>query len=407
MKYLFFLLLVIFPFGQLGRLPFGESEVALQINDLIAGLLVGAWIIWHLVRRKKITPLPLLKPILVFLGIALFSILVNLPEWKSLAGVLYLLRWVAYSCLYFFLCEAFSGKEISRRETFRVLALAGMVVGFLGIFQYFLYPDLRNLYYLGWDPHYFRVFSTFFDPAFTGVILVLTLILLVVSFWEKRPKGIVKWWFLVAIIVVYSAFALTYSRGSYLAFLAGIGTIAYLKRAPKFFVVTVLIFVITLVVLPKREDRIGSNLAREDTITARIINWKQSLEVIRDHPIIGVGFNNYRLARKQYGFTVENGTVSHASAGADSSLLFVWATTGIFGLLAYLWLGWRMTKLALRSWRIEKSVYGLALLSGIAALFFHSFFVNSLFYPWTMEWIWILAAIVSVSKTNKVRPSIR
>lgn len=399
MKYLFFLLLIIFPFGQLGRLTLGESEAALQINDVVVGFLVGGWVVLNLIKRKKFNPPPLSKPIFIFFSLALLSILVNLPSWEgNLTGGLYLLRWAEYAGLYFFLYEAFLDKKFTRGKTLRILTVSGVIVGFIGILQYFLYPDLRNLYYLGWDPHYFRVFSTFFDPAFTGMILVLTLILLVIFFFRERPKGALKWWFWVAIIVVYSAFALTYSRSSYLAFLSGMSAIAYLKRAPKFFFFTILIFISTLILLPKMENRIGSNLVREETSLARIINWKQSLQIIRDHPIFGVGFNNYRQVQTSYGFLKEEG--SHAGAGADSSMLFVWATTGIVGLAAYLWLGWLMVKLALHSWHTEKSIYGLALFASLAALFFHSLFVNSLFYPWIMEWVWILAALVSVENRD-------
>lgn len=389
-KTLFFLLLVLFPFGQLGRVTLSADGLVLQINDLFIGLIIGWWIFWHLLKKERFINPPLGKYIFFFFIIGLASILLNLPHWGfRLSGSLYLIRWAVYAGLYFFVYEMVKKKEITRQWVTSGLIAVGIVVGILGLLQYFLYPDLRNLYYLGWDPHYYRVFSTFFDPAFTGAILVLTLILLAIN---KR-----RWWFWVGAIVVYIAFALTYSRSSYLAFLAGMGTIAYLKKSPKFFLAVALIFILTLVVLPKREDHIGSDLARQESSLARIINWKQNLQIIKDNPIFGVGFNNYRQVQGRYGFLEETGVVSHAGGGADSSLLFVWATTGILGLAAYLWLGWKMIKLII--YNLQFTI-NLVLVSSIAALFLHSFFSNSLFYPWIMEWVWILAALASVNKAK-------
>lgn len=403
---LFILILALFSLGQLGRIPLGGGEVVLHFNDLVVGFLFAGWVFWHLIKKKKFLQPPLCKPIFLFSLLALFSLFINFSDWVgNWAPPLYLLRWIIYAGLYFIVFELAKEKKIEIRWLFKGLTVVGVLVGGLGILQYLLYPNLRNLAYLGWDPHYFRVFSTFFDPTFTGMILVLTLIPISIFLLDAKYKDkLTKWWLLGAALTAYTALALTYSRGSYLAFLAGMGVVAYLKRAPKFFLAIVLIFALTLVVLPKRDDRIGSNLAREETITARIINWKQSLKIIKDQPLFGVGFNNYRQAQERYGFLEEEKWVSHAGGGADSSLLFVWATTGIFGLLAFLWLGWKIVEMGVRNpfgpslGRGQESGISTALLASTSALFIHSFFSNSLFYPWIMEWFWILAALVSVEK---------
>lgn len=401
LRLVFFFLLAIFPLGQLDRLTFGNGEIALHLNDLVAGCLIGGWLIWHLYKRQKIEFPPLAKPIMAFSLLALFSLLISFPFLGvSLAAGFYLLRWITYAGLYFFLYEAFLGGVILKGKTLRVLTLMGVIVGMLGIFQYFFYPDLRNLYYLGWDPHYFRVFSTFLDPAFTGLILVLTLILIISYIFQSGWKQErLKWWIILSITSTYIGFSLTYARSAFGAFLSAIFILAYLKKSLKFFLIALLIFILTLFILPKQEDRIGSDLTREESSFARIVSWKHSLQIIKDHPLFGVGFNNYRQDQEKYGFLKNDEATSHAGAGADSSLLFVWATTGIFGFVTYLWLGWKIINLGLTSWRNKKLIYGLVLLASCGALFFHSFFVNSLFYPWIMEWIWILAACVSVDES--------
>jgi hypothetical protein len=77
--------------------------------------------------------------------------------------------------------------------------------------------------------------------------------------------------------------------------------------------------------------------------------------------------------------------VSKAAAGMDSSLLFVAATTGIIGAAAYIYLLFSMIRNG------KKSRFYIA---SFAALLVHSLFVNSLFYPWVMIWMWILTGAV-------------
>src|SRR3989344_442832 len=68
---------------------------------------------------------------------------------------------------------------IKRNQSFpagwlRFGLVAGSIwMGVVGLFQYWLIPDMRFLAILGWDDHYFRLVSTQFDPNFTGLLLVL------------------------------------------------------------------------------------------------------------------------------------------------------------------------------------------------------------------------------------------
>ena len=99
---------------------------------------------------------------------------------------------------------------------FWLRGLYGVGIGFgiLGLMQFFLYPDLRNLMYLGWDPHYYRLFSTLLDPNFVGIILVLTLIL-GCGLWKKKQKN---FFLMIGQLIGFVSLLLTYSRSSYVSF---------------------------------------------------------------------------------------------------------------------------------------------------------------------------------------------
>ena len=322
--------------------------------NLLLDLIVGTlWILKlpKILRRTN----KLLKPILAFGIVGVISLLIasfRLSLSEITIGAMYLLRWLVYSSL--------AGVVI---QLIRVLPVVGIGTAILGILQYIIIPDVRFLEAWGWDPHYYRIVGIFLDPGFTGLILVLTLIFIVINNYHKF------WWF-----VVYIALALTYSRASYLAFFTAFTWISYQKKNWRYCTMSLLILGLTIVILPRVSSGEGVKLERMSTVWARIASWKKAWEIFSDNPIIGVGFNTYRYAQKA-------SPESHAGAGSDSSILLVMATTGIIGLLYYL-------KYLKALWKL--STQRLALSTSLIAIFIHSFFLNSLFYPAVMLWVALL-----------------
>ncbi|MFZ5366417.1 MAG: O-antigen ligase family protein [Patescibacteria group bacterium] len=378
--------LVVFTLGQLTRFTLEITEINVHLADVLVGFLVSSWLVWKLSKRDKFILPPLAKQIFLFFSLCFISLALNslslLSGRERLVSWLYLLRWIFYAGLYFVIYDLVQSAKCKVQSILSCLMITGTATAVLGLLQYIFVPDTRFLEKYGWDPHLYRVIGTFFDPGFLGAILVLTLILIVSSLHsdeKMKHRGII---FLVGMIV-YVALALTYSRASYLAYLGAMGTIAWVKKAPKFFLAVLVAGIITVFLLPRPGGE-GVRLERESTIKFRLINWRQSLVIAKEHLLFGVGFNAYRYAQRDYGFLeFANWRASHAGGGADSSLLFVLATTGIFGLLAYLWL-WG--KILVNSAKAAN----LLVLASVIALLVHSWFVNSLFYPWIMGWLWIL-----------------
>jgi|GEM_PF-319193 len=445
-RFLIFGYLLVFPFGQLVRLPFSSgSEVRVYLTDIFVLLMIVFWGIWRIKTRKENKErAALFWPILVFIGVAALSLLFNvsrLAGGETFVASLYLLRFIFYAGVYFVVFDL----QVEQPRISHFLTLAGGLTACFGLLQYLWFPDLRVWLEAGnWDPHYYRAIGTFLDPGFLGMIMVLNLILLyrLVTgekyFWRfGRPSQISspqfcpqnscgisgpswakkalypvgrslygaksessKIWMgfprqklfrlslILNTIVTYLCLMLTYSRSSYLAYLLGMAVIAWIKKAPRFFLAVLIIFTLTILVLPRPGGE-GVKLERESTIQARIRNWRQSLTIAGDHPVFGVGFNAYRYAQRDYGFLgEEKWQQNHAGAGADSSLLFVLATTGIVGFAIY---GWILKK-------VLSGTCGLAVFASMTALLGHSFFLNSLFYPWIMGWIFLLLGSFNKAK---------
>lgn len=379
---------VFFPFGQLAQFPLGIAEVNLYVVDILVFLILISWGIWRFgLKRRKYQLPPLATPIFLFSVICFLSLGVASPLLSNrevvVAG-LYLVRWLAYAGLYFVVFDV-KGRWFKRSEMFNFLVIAGVAVALFGFVQYFLWPNLKALEVLEWDPHYYRLVSTFLDPGFTGLILVLTLIILINLLFENRKNR----WLVLATAIVYIALVLTHSRSSYLAFLVGMGIIAWLKKTGRLFIVALIVLLFSLAILPQPKGE-GGKLTRTYSIVNRFESWQNALTIIKDSPLLGVGFNAYRYAQRDYGFLKEEKwQESHAGAGADSSLLFVLATTGVLGLASYLWY---LAKAGFLAFGQRRKVVGVVCFSSLGAVVTHSFFLNSLFYPWVMGWLAILLA---------------
>ncbi len=332
--------------GQLGAIPLGGG-VILYVQDIAVSFMILVAIIRHGLLRK-FCKLKLVRPI------ALFTLAGVVSTGVMSKGSLYLVRWVVYALFY----GAVLVSPLSARFWLWWLASMGVVLGALGLVQFVWYPDLRNLWYLGWDPHYYRVFATLLDPNYVGILLVLTIFIL--AFMLRR----FRW----QMGVVGVALLLTYSRSSYLALLAGVGVVIVFFKRWKEGLFLFLFFLLAIVYIPKPGGDTLS-LDRYDSTVSRLQNWGQTITRIGERPVFGHGF----------GVT-----------GIDSSLLYVGVTTGIVGLASYLWLILEQVKLVRRC---RNKQFRVMFYATFAALFVHSLFVNSLFYPWVMIWIWILAGV--------------
>lgn len=390
------LLIVFFPIAEVGRIQFSNG-VAISLNDILLAVLIIVWAISLFRKKKSLEKSQLFKPIVAFSVIALVSLLLNFTNLsfdRFLISFLYLARWVSYALLYFVFKE-FDAKFKLRISY--VLLFSGFLVVLLGFVQYFFYPSLRNLYYLGWDEHLYRLFSSFLDPNFAGAFFAL-FFLFSISFIPDFIKD--KKWLRFSIVstvavLTLGALYLTYSRSALIMLIVSVAAYLYLINKKRLVVFILLGILLAIFILPKSFQTEGTNFLRSASSNARVEGVKEALGVIQKNPIYGVGFNAYRYARNQQGLSGPNWQISHGAAGTDNSFLFVLATTGVIGFVVFLWLLYKIFSLGLIN--IKKNKLSVVLLSLIAGLIFNSLFINSLFYVLILEWVWIMSALTENS----------
>lgn len=363
--------------GQLIKIPLGGSG-GLTLIDAV--LIIFCF--WGLV----ITKIKLKKPpfwiisSLLFITVSVLSLgftPVKLTIAQYLTSFSYTIRFILYILFGWLVYSgAFPSIGIGAHK---ILAYTGISLGLIGIIQLIFLPDLRFLQQYGWDPHFFRAASTFLDPNFLGSFLVLTLII-----WFQKFKSIKKGYFW-GFALIYLSLLVTFSRGSYLAFLISFLIFSILDKSIKKILLTIILFVglllgfklySILVAEPRGIDRTQSAQFRETT-------WQQGWNLFLASPILGVGFNTYRFALKQYNLADDTFLQSHGSTTNDSSLLYILATTGVLGITTYLYFLFILVK---SGWK-EKMMP-----AAIAGLLAQSLFANTFFYPPILIWIILVAA---------------
>jgi len=401
LKFLFILTLVTFPLGQIARLQLsGDINVTLFDASVLTTSIV--WLLYTLGKRKKTTA-ALTKPILFFAGAIVISLIANLFRYSGaelFVASLYGTRWVLFACLYF-VAQEFDGQFRKKLPT--LLTVAGSVILGFGYIQYAFYQNLRNLYYLGWDDHLYRMFSTFLDPNFAGAFFVLFFIFLAGNFYEfysssqarsaKRNSSHFVRTILLGIlcILTFIAIFLTTSRSAFIMLTVGLFTYLILIEKKKWMLLFIAIVVIVYLIASRFFYLENVNPFRTASSTARIEAAENAIDIIEKNPIFGIGFNAYRYAQYRAGFrTPEAPFPSHADSGTDNSFLFVFATTGIIGLTAFLYLLVAIIKLGRKK---EHTIMGKILVASIIGLVVNSFFINSLFYPMILFWVWVIAGL--------------
>lgn len=388
--------------GEFSRMVFAGRSIV--INDLLVPIFDLAALIHLNQRVPSLDRLPPLKPLLVFLGIAAFSLLLSLfalPPLEVIQSGLYLVRLLLYVALFPITYLLLSPSN--SRSFIWWIAVAALLIALGGFLQLQFLPDLEALAKAaGYDPHINRLVGTWLDPNFIGGFFAfISLFLISVALAEKSPRSKITLFLISAVLLI--ALFFTYSRSAYLAFAAGIFLLGLIK-ARKLLIIILLIGTIGLAASDRAQQRVGELVTSvysvlfntsenpDPTARLRIQNWEQTVEMIKQKPFLGHGYNTLTYVKLSEGYVQDEEV--HSASGSDSSFLTVLATTGIIGLFFFLWFCFVLLRDSLKSWLHARQDFtgavGLGLFTGLIALLIHCNFVNSLFFPQIMTFLYPL-----------------
>lgn len=398
LKSLLIILIISAALGQFTRIPFGNG--ALYASEFIMFAVFSLWFLWRTYIKKSINVRWIDISVIFVIIVLLVSLLLATQVFSTNATLIGLFYWIRL-CAYLFLFRITDDLiEYDPKISLSISTVIEYVIAafaFLGLIQFLVFPDFSQYVQHGWDPHYYRVLSTFFDPNYAGLYMSIGFLFILGRWYEQKTLQRTS-----LLIVILISILLTYSRSTYLALFAGLSVFSVLKDKRILIVMVVLGF-LAFVSIPRVQERIIGAISFDETTALRFEDYRKTYEIFSDNIVFGVGYNVFRDAQEDYGFFRNDRGVNydggHAGAGADNMILYIAATTGIMGLIAFGIYIVSLTYIALFS--SQKAI----LLSILASWLIHAQFVNSFFFMWIFLLVMIIFAMYHNEKGKYVKYS--
>jgi len=363
-------------------------QVPAQIAQLFVALALAVWLARGLARRDIRIPnplvnhegLPLLLPLLIFLGAALLSLwdAVELPIY----GLPEFIKWVQILLLFIFVRDYLTPRRLL--WLLGALLVTALFQAGVGMWQFGLRgagPEHFAITALG--DRFYRAYGTFEQPNPYAGYLGLMLPLAIGTLWgvltnqETRrhsPLVTVSPCHLVLlpiIVALGAALAMSWSRGAWLGFGAALAVMAFsLPRRTRWGLLLIGAIVVAglglyqVNLIPESiaarltgfiqdarfEDVRGVGINDANfAVIERLAHWQAALEMLRYNLWTGVGLGCYEPAYRAFALINWPIPLGHA----HNFYLNIGAETGIIGLAAYLflwgavfWQTWRATRRA-------------------------------------------------------------
>ena len=373
LKILIYLTFFFFIFGQLGRIHIPDQPVYFYLYELLIALTSIIFIFKY--KRQPFRYIEKKLPISLFLiwmgvsfVISLFFYTLNV----NIIASLYAIRLTMYGVYIVYLFHHVISTQL--KLVVPLIATSGLVL-LVSILQFFLYPDIGNIAYLGWDPHISRLVGVFLDPPIAAGMFFLSGWYLV----NQAQKAKQHYLLIALLVITFISIALTYSRGAFLAILSVILLFGISLKRYKIAFVMIGTIIILILLIPKAQTE-SINLMRTTSITARLEDYRKGFEIWQKNPIFGIGYNHIRFEKEKYidEVFVEDYNPSHGIASFHSSFMIILVTGGVGGLALFSYILFKLSR---------KSTYFLMSVVFLSTI---SFFDNVLLHPFILFFLGVM-----------------
>jgi hypothetical protein len=411
--------------GLICLLPFGALPFSIGFTPTFLDLaLLAVYFVWvaRIAAGKagNFVGTALGLPIVVFLLLACASFVAGLGHAYLDRYVLRHFFEILLSIALFFVIVNCVRTRQQLRILIRVIILAGFGAALIGVFLYFVpstwsirllsalgrfgYPTGSGvLRYVEDNPELaLRAISTSTDPNVLGGLLILVTTVTAAQLFARKP--LLPRPFLAGVVLVDAlCLYLTYSRGSMLGLVAGLGVLAVVKYRK--LIPVMIVAAATFLLLPQTQGYIQhflEGIQFQDLATLmRLGEYKDAFILIGRHPWIGVGFVG----------TPE----SSLYIGVSNVYLLMAEEMGLIGLAAFLVI---LTVFFWQAWKAWPKVSGQpgleAILLGLAAslvgilvggLLDHYFFNLSFPHSVSIFWMFLGLAMATIQLGTQGEPA--
>jgi O-antigen ligase len=356
--------------------------------------------LWFVLRQ------PAALALTIFLAIVLIGTLHGVVSWPP--RVVQIAAW-RKALLFFFAAAVFDDQESKRELTgiyFAVCLIAWVLSLVTFVFQIHIYRDLSD----GIVIHNYATQSFAFSIA-AGIAAVA-----LVNPRQFADDPLLKHRLVAAIatgLFILNIAFVSRGRSGYLALVVMAGTLAVMlggqSRSTKMLsgVGVLAIMFAILAASGQVRDRVAQAIDEMRSIEyspqptsagIRVVMWKNTLRMIGDHPVLGVGTGSFHDAYQKY---VEGGAGWQAQEATDphNQYLKIWAEQGAIGLLALL--AFIVAALATKGIAPYRELGIAILLAMSASSFFNSHF--STFFEGRMLFFWVGALVATPVASKPLR----
>ncbi len=351
-------------------------------------------------------------PFLAFLGFGVLSVahavvLKHVPFLHA-AGEFFE-KWMM-PFLIFHAVFLFMRSRETAENTAVILVIATAAVSLLAVFEFLSRGDVSNI-------EKARVGGIANDPNILAAFLNYCLFVPLAFFLKEKGKFKKGLWIAVFLLAARALLG-TFSRGGYLAF--GVGIYAGALLMKKKYWIVLLIATAVLALHPKflpssMRERIAQTFEVSSDPSAgveqnldksnrdRIEIWKGAVQIIKEHPVFGIGYTLFKTTIKDY-------WPGRTPFEPHNRYLFIGAEMGLPALGVYLWL---LGMLATETFRFHKiagpglpQALGLGFWAGAASLLVSELYVIRLDALEVSGYFWILAGLItSLKRMEESRPA--
>jgi O-antigen ligase len=388
------------PFSRVYPGHFGGSVTALNLTNVLMGIGLVAWLGAARQRGAPMVPrAPLNLPVALFAILSIVAFVrggMDMGDWYWEGAIYNLKRWLDPFVIYFLFLGLVRRKETMRNLVIVILmgvlaaALMGIVEHMDLVARFPFDGESQRIKGISEQPNQLGAFFVYYGALFAGLALA-------------RPGSRRHWFLLVPFLVIVRATQYTGSRGTMLGLVAAVLCIAFLRSKP-LFVGLALAGVVMLAdpsLLPEGTQRmLGRTFASEGenieesldrSAATRILLWEAALQMIRDEPLLGVGYG-------RFGELVQGYLPDIGYRDVHNTYLLFAAEMGIPGLLVLLWvLGGVLREAVFLCRRAPDRFFrgvGLGFAGGMAGLLVVCVFGSRITSFEIFGYFWVLAAIV-------------
>jgi O-antigen ligase len=388
-------------------IPFSMAIAPAPMNVFI-GLLGFSFLLKKIIKRQKLfinTPLNI--PFVFFFIASAISIVNSVSYQDSLRG---LFRIIQYWVLFLIILEEIKDPRHLRRIIIAII-FAASLLSVDAIWQVISGRDFirGNLPVINIGIK--RATASFPDANVLGIYLsaITPLIIVLALYHFKKNKKII---ISMVSLLVLLALILTYSRPTILAIYVVFLLLGLVKKDKILISVLIVLTVIAPFTIPRSVKdwarAVEYNPLRFMCNDDRIAIYRNTLHMIEDHPVIGVGINTFMKNYKKYKESPEyRNVVTSDYIYAHNNFLHMAGEIGILGLGIFLWLLYSLFKASILIYAKLRNALlknlSLGLIFCLTAFLVNGLTESSLYYARVVMIFWYLAALsLSLGKFTNV-----